>query len=607
MIKKIGFRVLMIVLYLGAFAAFYLGLGWSFEPGLNISFGQTLLFCSVFFLLLPAINQVLIRKDKAGFKLFLIAVGGGALMALAWPPTPFALLIFAAMLPWFYIEHQVSNPASPHYGRNFFMYIYAGILAWNILATYWVANSTLPGAAVAFTLNSLLMTLPWLLFQRTKRILGPYLGYISLIAYFVTFEYLHMRWEITWPWLTLGNVFAAFPEWIQWYEYTGHLGGTVWVFAANILFFSGIVSLPFIRQYLKNRYAWNDGKVKAVGIFLAIARPLLVILVPILVSYILYATYQQQGKPVNVTTVQPNIDPYIKYSASRMEQIQKFIQLSERKITDSTDYVVWPESVLPSYVWLDRLEENREFNALMQFVNRHPQVTLIAGVSALEKYDEQATVTARYHERGKFWYDSYNAAMQIDTSGHYPIYKKSKLVPGVERLPYPSFTNFIAEYAFDFGGMTGSLGVQDTRDVFFNEDSIGVAPVICYESVFGDYMTGYFRNGAELIFVITNDGWWQNSPGHVQHMHYARLRAVEARRDVTRSANTGVSCFINQRGDLRQETTYWEDDVISSTMFANDELTFFTRYGDYVGRVSGFLTIFFVLYAFVRNRTQKTL
>jgi apolipoprotein N-acyltransferase len=121
--------------------------------------------------------------------------------------------------------------------------------------------------------------------------------------------------------------------------------------------------------------------------------------------------------------------------------------------------------------------------------------------------------------------------------------------------------------------------------------------VICYESVFGEYVTEYIKKGSNLIFVITNDGWWGDTPGHRQHFTFSRLRAIETRRSIARSANTGISAFIDQRGDAFQVTRYWEPDVIRQTINANDKMTFYVRYGDYIGRLSSFVAIVLVLIA----------
>jgi apolipoprotein N-acyltransferase len=149
------------------------------------------------------------------------------------------------------------------------------------------------------------------------------------------------------------------------------------------------------------------------------------------------------------------------------------------------------------------------------------------------------------------------------------------------------------------------LGEQTDREVFFNKQGTGIAPVICYESIYGDYVTKYVQNGAEAIFIVTNDGWWSNSAGHIQHVQYASLRAIETRRDIARSANTGISCFVNRRGDILQATQYWEPAVISQPIQLNSEQTMFVRYGDYIGRVAGFLSIFFVLMTVVRRKVKQ--
>ena len=128
-----------------------------------------------------------------------------------------------------------------------------------------------------------------------------------------------------------------------------------------------------------------------------------------------------------------------------------------------------------------------------------------------------------------------------------------------------------------------------------------MAPVICYESIFGEYVTGYVQKGAELIFIITNDGWWKNTPGYKQHMSFARLRAIETRRSIARSANTGISCFINQRGDVSQPTGWWVDAAIKGTINANDEITFYVKYGDYIARISLFVSALLLLNLVVRK------
>lgn len=168
-------------------------------------------------------------------------------------------------------------------------------------------------------------------------------------------------------------------------------------------------------------------------------------------------------------------------------------------------------------------------------------------------------------------------------------------------MPYPRLFKLLENVILNLGGTTGSRGTQDYRGTFkHTTDETRIAPVICYESIYGEYVTEYIRNGANLIFVITNDGWWGNTTGYKQHLSYSQLRAIETRRSIARSANTGVSAFINQKGEILNRTEWWVPDVIKNTLKANTEYTFYVRYGDYIGRIASFFAIFAILYTFVQ-------
>jgi len=174
-------------------------------------------------------------------------------------------------------------------------------------------------------------------------------------------------------------------------------------------------------------------------------------------------------------------------------------------------------------------------------------------------------------------------------------------------MPFGAILKPLESFALDLGGTTGSLGSQEESSVFSSEfTEIKTAPVICYESVYGDYVASYVRKGANLIFVITNDGWWDNTPGYKQHMAYSRLRAIETRRSIARAANTGISCFINQRGDVLQTTGWWKATAIKGILNANDEMTVFAKAGNYIGRLASFLALGLIIYSFVRSKKDAS-
>jgi len=134
---------------------------------------------------------------------------------------------------------------------------------------------------------------------------------------------------------------------------------------------------------------------------------------------------------------------------------------------------------------------------------------------------------------------------------------------------------------------------------------IPIGTAICYESVYGEYCTGYVKAGAEALTVITNDAWWGNTPGYQQHLRYASLRAIETRRDIARCANTGISAIINQRGDILSESTWWQKQVLKGTINLNTKETVFVREGDVIGKLCTFLFLLLTLAIIVRIFTFK--
>ena len=143
---------------------------------------------------------------------------------------------------------------------------------------------------------------------------------------------------------------------------------------------------------------------------------------------------------------------------------------------------------------------------------------------------------------------------------------------------------------------------QENREVFSLKNGSKAAPIICYESVYGEYVSKYVRNGADFLTIITNDAWWGNTQGHLQHFSYAKLRAVETRRDVVRSANTGISGIINQKGEVVKKMGYNQQGSLTGEVHLNSEKTFYVKFGDLIARVSQFLVVFIFLFAIVKFR-----
>lgn len=455
---------------------------------------------------------------------------------------------------------------------KFFGWVYLAMIVWNIGATWWIWNSTGPGAAAAILANSLLMCLPWLGFHWVKRNCGDIIGYLSLLVFWLSFEYLHLQnWGLSWPWLTLGNVFAMHPNWVQWYEYTGVSGGGLWILATNILLFH----LPTVRR--------NRALLMRLDALAAA-----VVVVPVFLSALLIPSTDDTRTDVpGVVIVQPNIDPYGKLvSGSFDAQLQQLIRLSESAIDSNTKLVVWPETALYSENGFeeDHLKDNPSLNPLWIFLRSHPTINLLTGIESLRVFDYKHSPTAQKVPNTDNYIESYNAAIVLDSSGPVSFYHKTKLVPGVETLP--PFLHFLDSWFEKFGGTTaGYTGQPERTPLITSNRSYTIAPAVCYESIYGEFMAEFVRNGAGLIAVITNDGWWGNTPGHLQHEDYARLRAIETRRWIVRSANTGISCIIDPAGTIVKAGPWEKPAVIRRSVPSEERLTFYARYGDCLSKI----------------------
>nr|WKN39368.1 apolipoprotein N-acyltransferase [Tunicatimonas sp. TK19036] len=535
---------------------------------------------------------------KKPYYLLLLSVASGLLFWLGWPPFVVPFFLFFAIAPLLAIEEHCTKERYKRPGRVFFGYTYLTLLIWNLFTTWWVYNATLIGAIFMLLANALLMTLPWLLYRFTKRWAGSTWGLFGLVLYWMTFEYIHLNWDLSWPWLTLGNGFAAQPAWVQWYEYTGVFGGTLWIWLGNIAFYRVFFS-PQGQFVLRPR--WQS-----------LAFTVGWLCLPVLYSYILYYNYDSQGTPTEVVALQPNIDPYTeKFVGSEKfipyeEQVDRFIAQSEQELTPNTQFLLWPETAFDGLYYEPSFSSSEIFKKILAFKARHPDLALVTGMTSYIIYDdnELAPATARYREDIGY-YDVFNTALFLGENNQEVFYHKSKLVPGVEILPYPQVFRVISETIFDLGGTAGGYGRQAERTVLFDADSVGAAPAICYESIYGDFLAEFARNGADMLFIITNDAWWGNTPGYKQHLEYASLRAIELRRSIARSANTGISAFINQRGDILHATEYWEPAVIRDTIYANEKLTFYAQHGDYLARTAVWLAPLVFLAALVKRKTYK--
>ncbi len=513
----------------------------------------------------------------------------GVLLGIGFPdiiPIPF--LLFIAWIPLLILESEREEGDKK---RVFLRHAFHTFMLWNIIATYWVTNTAFVAGLFANITNSFLMCIPWYLYLISRKHL-PRLRYLILIVFWMSFEYIHLQWELTWPWLNLGNSWAEYPSLIQWYEYTGAFGGSLWIWVGNILLLR----------------LWQAGKQNTIQLFDTL-KVVVWLLIPMIISIIMYTNYEEKGAEINVVIVQPNYEPhYQKFDIPDSDQLRRFITLGNTQLDENVDYLLYPET---SFGWVKE-EDVWDYSIsrqLFETYKKYPNLKLITGLSAFHDLQpgEARTSATRKREIGgqTIEFETFNLAAQMPFNHEIApqTYRKSKMVPGAESFPFKKILFFMEPLVNQLGGTVAGLGFQKERSVF-SSPTAKIAPVICYESIFGGYFRGYIHAGANAVFIMTNDGWWDNTAGHRQHLHFASLRAIETRRSIARSANTGISAFINQRGDILQATKYNEAIAIKGNIHLNEAKTFYVQRGDIIAKLAAFLSVLFLLNAFVKGRMK---
>ena len=553
----------------------------------------------------------------------LLAALTGALLTLAWTATgSLTPLVFIGFVPLLWLLRAAcEGPSAERPARALLWRVYLGMFIWNAATTYWLGlvqeswSTRLLSGGFPMTANAALMVIPWWIARWAWRTFGATAGRTALVVAWLGFEHLHYDWDLQWPWLSVGNVFAMRTGWVQWYEWTGVAGGTLWVWVVNLFAERAVRSVR--AQGGRAALPW----VLAIGALLAL---------PLLFSQrILHQRdARTAGRGVEVVLVQPNIDPYTEKfgGTDPLEQLRVMLDLAADAATDTMALVVIPETALQESTYLDRrngptelfglwendMTRSASYRAIRRFQAAHP-ADVIAGMSSALYYPPgtPASATARPLEDGGGAYDFFNAAMHVQADGDWASYHKSKLVVGVELMPFQWLLAPLGGISIDLGGTSGTLGHGPDRPVFTTDDGrVRAVPAICYESVFGDHIADHVRRGANLLVVITNDGWWGTSPGYRQHLALGRLRAIETRRPIARAANTGISCFVDAEGRITQATGWWQRTALRGTIHPSDEQTFFLRHGDLLGRCCAWLGVLLlfarVFFPFIRRSAKPT-
>lgn len=523
------------------------------------------------------------------YKIAALSVCGGILSGLAWSDWCHGFILLIAFVPFLYIENYLYENNRNYSPHICFLYLLPGFVIFSILTLGWIRSVSITAAVCVILSSGFLMSFTlWLAHMIRLKEKTSLIYYVSLIAFWLTFEFFCLRALVLSPWINLGNGLSKNIMFIQWYEVTGTAGGTLWILLSNLFLFLFL----------------NNLSVKGINRIVYLTVWIVIVILPSAFSVARYNTIKTSSlNETEVVIVQPNFDPFgEKFTIPFEKQLEKALSMAGSEVTESTGWLVMPETLVDDPADETRLSDNKYITMIRAFAGKNPSVTIITGmVSFISSSGEVRTGPYNWKNQQISTVSNkyFNSAIKIDTSAEIDIYHKSRLVPGFEFIPAKGIFRVITSILPDLGGKNRGYSIQDKRTCFVNSVSLQkVVPVICYESVFGEYLTDGIKQGAVAIFIITNDGWWKNTSGYKQHLSVSSLRAIETRRPVVRAANTGISCFIDIRGKATFKTTWWKSETIKGNIHPENRITPYVRYGDFLMKLALILSIIILLSVF---------
>jgi apolipoprotein N-acyltransferase len=335
-------------------------------------------------------------------------------------------------------------------------------------------------------------------------------------------------------------------------------------------------------------------------------------MIPAAGSLLVWQHVDDDGETVEIALIQPNLDPYTEKFEPKnyARHVEEFFKTAAALVDDRTQYLIGPETLIVEQVDENDPRASIYYRDLLEFRKKYPNLNIILGIHSFQKLDnEDIPPESRYHQEEKYYYEAFNTALFLP-AGPAPapqFYHKTKLVPLFERVPFVQYLRFLGNFALELGGYTGTYSLRQASMTFVSPDrSMAILPIVCYESIFGPYCSRYLPEDKGFICMITNDGWWKNTPGYQHHFNFSPVRAIENRRDFVRVANTGISAIIDAKGQIISQTPWWKKTTLKGKVRLRRGQTFFARHGDYIGRIALIFGGGLFLFALIQKIRSKS-
>lgn len=468
-------------------------------------------------------------------------------------------------------------------------FVYHALTNWWVGSWQEQTDPYLLASGIALALgHPFFLSLPWYCLVYVRKKTSAHVTLLVAPFVITACEWLHGQTDASYPWLSFGYALIDTP-------------------LAQSAELVGVYGLGFAICYVNTCIAAlvADMASKRRALF-AVA----VILVPMIVFGVFTDRDVERMPPIRVGLVQTNENPWDKWTDPRV-QVQRHRDMSEKAIEEdpSIDLLVWPETAIPFAILTGpNVSDLEQLRRWIDTSNVH----LLTGFSDLVVYDDPSTVppsAQRSRIDPAVRYDSFNAAMILspDTTA-IPIHRKSCLTPFAERLPFADQLTFAMSW-FEWGVGISSWGKGRSRNPLplrlRTGQDVNIGAVICIESIYPEMVSDVVENGANVICVITNDAWYNGTPGPEQHFAIARMRAIEQRRPVVRCGLSGVTGVIDERGSEIGRIAPMKAGVFVGDVSPTRTRTFYSRVGDVLPIACCVLSLAVLVWPTVRYLLRK--
>jgi apolipoprotein N-acyltransferase len=469
----------------------------------------------------------------------------GLLLALSFPKPGLSILAWLAFLPLLYAVKGRSPKSSFKLGFLAGFVAYSAVFYWlNIVMTTY---GKLP-LLLSFALT-LLMAAYLALYLAAAICLTRFAEdhsvppLLTFPFFWVALEYTRAHLLTGFPWASLGYTQYRTLPLIQIADVTGVYGLSFLIVLVNL--------------FLYQLWRWVRGKDGATYPFFATVTAISLLLLTLFYGFV-SLNRNDTGKEVKVALAQGNIPQDVKWDPAFQEDtVAIYERLSRKASGTGMQLVVWPESSLPFFY-----QKEHGYSQRISSLARELDAYLVVSSPALE------------YETGKE--RLLNSAFLIAPDGS-TVGRSDKihLVPFGEYVPLATFLPFVKKMVQGIGDFSPGNSVTPLAATF---GKMGI--LVCFEGIFPEISREYVRNGAGLLVNITNDAWFGDSSAPYQHLSMTVFRAVENRVPLIRSANTGITAFIDSRGHVQGMTRLFREALLSGTVRMGSERSLYTRYGD---------------------------